>query len=129
MPISCQYCYCHEAPIYINLCIFSSGQFWNIPLTIEPYVGPYGDGSVVKSDKKYTVTTSYPGAQNRTFVADYNKRDWLDNRHCLYAGNHNAGPIGEVKGYGSVIEGKANDYVVAGLFSTDFTFSKYNGNC
>ena len=98
-------------------------------MTIEPYVGPYGDGSVVESDKKYTVTTSYPGAQNRTFVADYGKRDWLDNRHCLYAGNRNAGPIGEVKGDDSVIEGKAGDYVVAGLFSTDFTFSKYNGNC
>ena len=106
-----------------------TGQFWNIPLTIAPYVGPYGDGIAQLSDKIYSITASYPGAPERTFIADYGKRDWLDNRPCLYAGNRNGGPIWEVKGSSSVIEGKASDYKVDGLFDTDFQFSKYNDNC
>ena len=106
-----------------------TGQFWNIPLTIVPYVGPYGGRTVGKSDKKYMITIFYPGAPKRTFVADYGDRDWYNNRHCLYAGDREGGKSGEVSGYDSVIQGKSSDYIVDGLFSTDFEFSKYNGKC
>ena len=98
-------------------------------MAITPYVGPYGDGTVDVSDRVYSVTVSYPGSPERTFIADYGERDWLDNRPCLYAGNQNGGPIAEVRGSGSVIEGRYRDYEVDGLFHTDFRFSKYNDKC
>ena len=105
------------------------GQFWNIPVNITSYTGPYGDGTAVASDRIYSVTVAYPNATERTFIADYGKKDWLDGRPCLYAGNHNGGPIGEVKDSGSVIQGKYSNYEVADLFATNYTFSKFKANC
>ena len=119
-------CVCSDPDVSITSL---TGQFWNIPLTITPYTGPYGDGTAQLSDRIYSVTASYPGAPERTFHADYGKKDWLDNRPCLYAGSHNAGPIWEVKGSDSVIEGKASDYEVDRLFDTDFRFTKFAANC
>ena len=112
-----------------HVLVLPPGQFWNIPLSITPYVGPYGDGTVDIADRIYSVTVAYPGAPERTFIANYGKRDWLDGRPCLYAGNSNGGPVAEVKGSGSVIEGRYSNYEVDGLFDTDFQFSKYNDNC
>ena len=108
---------------------FPSGQFWNIPVNISSYTGPYGDGTAAPSDRIYSITVAYPDAPERTFIADYGKKDWLDGRPCLYAGNHNGGPIGEVPGSDSVIEGKYSDYEVADLFATDYGFSKFEANC
>ena len=48
-----------------------TGQFWNIPLKIEPYVGQYGERLVDLMDRFYSVTVSYPNAPERTFVAKY----------------------------------------------------------
>ena len=98
-------------------------------MNITTYTGPYAGSMVTPEDRKYSVTILYPDAPTRTFIADYGKKDWLDNRPCLYAGNQNGGPIAEVPGSGSVIEGKYTDYEVGGLFGTDFKFSKYNDNC
>ena len=106
-----------------------TGQFWNIPLRIEPYVGQYGERLVSMMDRLYSVTVSYPSAPERTFVAEYDERDWFDNRPCRYAGNSNGGSIREVCSSDSVIEGTASSYVVEDLFSTDFEFSKYNSDC
>lgn len=106
-----------------------AGQFWNIPMDIKPYVGPYGDGTVDRSNRSYSVTVSYPGSPKRTFIADFSTKDWSDHRPCLYAGNNNGGPIGEVPSFDGVIEGKASDYVVETLFGTDFLFSRYTSDC
>ena len=89
----------------------------------------YAGSPAVPGDRVYSVTVSYPGAPKRTFIADYGRKDWLDNRPCLYAGNHNGGPIGEVPDTDGVIEGMYSDYEVGGLFETSFMFSKYNNNC
>ena len=80
-------------------------------------------------DRLYSVTVSYPSAPERTFVAEYDERDWFDNRPCLYAGNSNGGSIREVCSSDSVIEGTASSYVVEDLFNTDFEFSKYSSDC
>ena len=80
-------------------------------------------------DRFYSVTVSYPSAPERTFVAEYDERDWCDNRPCFYAGNRDGGSISEVRSLDSVIEGMASSYVVEDLFSTDFEFSKYNSDC
>ena len=98
-------------------------------MNITSYTGPYGDGTAVASDRIYSITVAYPGATERTFIADYGKKDWLDGRPCLYAGNHNGGPIEEVPGSGSVIEGKYSDYEVADLFASDYGFSRFMANC
>ena len=98
-------------------------------MTITPYNGTYGYGTAQLSDRIYSITASYPGAPDRTFIARFGEKDWLDDRSCLYAGNHGAGPTGEVLGYDSVIEGKASDYVVGGLFDTSYKFSKFAANC
>ena len=111
-----------------RLCLFT-GQFWNIPLKIEPYVGQYGERLVDLMDRFYSLTVSYPNAPERTFVAKYDERDWFDNRPCLYAGNADGGRVSEVPSSDSVIEGTASSYVVQDLFSADFEFSKYNRDC
>ena len=120
--------------ICFSLCEFTlhsslTGQFWNIPLKIEPYVGQYGERRVDIMDRFYSVTVSYPNTPERTFIAEYDERDWFDNRPCLYAGNGDGGHTSEVPGLDSVIEGTASSYVVQDLFSTDFEFSKYNRDC
>ena len=111
-----------------RLCLLT-GQFWNIPLKIEPYVGQYGERLVDLMDRFYSLTVSYPNAAERTFVAKYDERDWFDNRPCLYAGDSDGGRVSEVPTSDSVIEGTASSYVVQDLFSTDFEFSKYNRDC
>ena len=55
-----------------RLCLFT-GQFWNIPLKIEPYVGQYGERLVDLMDRFYSLTVSYPNAPERTFIAKYDK--------------------------------------------------------
>ena len=54
------------APFLFRLCLLT-GQFWNIPLKIEPYVGQYGERLVDLMDRFYSLTVSYPNAPERTF--------------------------------------------------------------
>ena len=94
-----------NVPFLSSVCLFT-GQFWNIPLKIEPYVGQYGERLVDLMDRFYSVTVSYPNAPERTFVAKYDERDWFDNRPCLYAGDADGGCVSEAPTSDSVIEGQ-----------------------
>ena len=113
-----------------KLCPFCSGQFWNVPIGVEPYIGPFGAKEVDKDDDVYLVTVSYPGSQNRTFVAELHRRAWVERIPCLYAGNSMAGPIAEVPQYkDNVIDGALDSYSVKDLFSPEFEHSKYKSSC
>ena len=98
-----------------------TGQFWNIPVTATgPVIIPsLGDA--------YNVTVlSFPEASARTFVAALFQRTWDRTlKPCLYAGNAQGGPITEVPGVDSVIEGEYFEYAVAdGIFGSNFTYNR-----
>ncbi len=44
----------------------SSGQFWNVPIQVQPYTGPVQDG--VNSDGYYVITTNHPNEPQRSFI-------------------------------------------------------------
>ena len=71
----CMY-YCSHSHLAAHLGIYSctlsefclcllTGQFWNIPLKIEPYVGQYGERLVDLMDRFYSLTVSYPNVPER----------------------------------------------------------------
>ena len=56
----------------------------------------------------------------------------FESKKCLYVGNRQGGPIGEVEDPNdSVIEGSYQDYVTGGAFMTKFTYAvfKESNNC
>ena len=111
----------------------SAAQFWNIPISVARYQGPYGDINVTETSRIIYSVTLYPDDDNntRSFLAERGSDTW-DNRKkpCLFAGDNNGGPIWEApKEYGSVIEGTTKDYEVEDVFGSTFTFSKYTSDC
>nr|WNS50027.1 Na-Ca exchanger/integrin-beta4-like protein [Halisarca dujardinii] len=106
------------------------GQFWNVPIGIEPYTGVFDGKQLNKDDGVYLVHVAYPGSQNRTFVAEFRPRAWDSKVPCLYAGNSMAGPMAEAPQYrDNVIDGAVNSYNVDNLFTTDYQHSKYKSDC
>ena len=67
-----------------------------------------------------------PQSPARTFVAELYRRTWERTlKPCLYAGNSQGGPISEVAGDASVIEGEYFEYEVTdGIFGTSFTYNR-----
>ena len=102
--------------------MFPIGQFWNIPVTVT---GPVITG-IPSLNVTYNVTVSFPEATARTFVASLFQYTWDRTlKPCLYAGNAQGGPITEVAGDESVIEGKYFEYAVTdGIFGTNFTYNR-----
>ena len=49
----------------------------------------------------------------------------------MYVGNSQGGPSGEFFNQlsGSVIEGSYKDYMVEGIFDTEFKYSRIEGSC
>ena len=136
-------CYCIICYFFVNplrlgltcseihlLCYITVAQFWNIPVTISPYNGTYAGIPVSAEDGIYKVKVEYPLSEPRIFIAEWSHLRWDNKRKpCLYGGDSMGGPIFEAPGYDSVIEGKATDYIVDDLFSTDFRFEQYDGIC
>ena len=80
----------------------------------------------------FTVTVRYPGSNERRFVALRSSVTWeFEKKPCLYVGNSQAGPLGEVVDPNdSVIEGTYKDYIVESIFSPNFKFAHIDDeNC
>ena len=90
------------------------------------------DGNFAGSQRSddYLIRVPYPRSQERSFVGILGDKTWeFEKRPCLYVGNSQGGPIDEVDKDGpndSVIEGEYTQYEVAGLFSTLFTYGRFN---
>ena len=85
-------------------------------------------GGIFNQDDLYVVTVApEDGSPLRSFLAQQYFPTW-DNRPgpCLYAGNAQGGWSGEVNGLNNpVIQESYKDYIVNGLFETDFTYSRF----
>ena len=74
------------------------------------------------------ITVNYPGSPPRRIVGLGYSVTWeFEKRPCLYVGNSQAGPLGEiVDPNDSVIEGTYQNYQVNSMFSSDFAFSHFD---
>ena len=103
---------------------------WNIPFFVSEYTGDRG--TLEPNDPVFYVTIPITFPDNstvRTFVAVLQDRSWERTRaQCLYAGNRQAGPIGDIPEdefpNESVIEGDYTDYIVASEYTSDCTYCR-----
>ena len=105
------------------------GQFWNIPVTA---IGPIIIPSLARIAVTYNVTVNPSTATSRSFAAVLSHGTWERTlKPCLYAGNAQGGPISEVAGDDSVIEGDYFEYTVEdGIFGTNFAYNRLEArNC
>lgn len=120
--------------LYHCHCECIPGQFWSIPIEVEPYMGPFTDEEPSEDQATFTVTVNYPGQDPRQFIAWLIFPSWELERHlyCLYAGDTHAGNVYEVPQNvaenGPVIEGVYSDYIVASQFETDFDLSHFDSS-
>ncbi len=107
----------------------ATGQFWNVPINIERYLGPLKDGST--RDNTYVLTVNYPNTSPRTFVTFLHSPTW-DRRgkeYCLYGGNRQGGGIFEIESPNDpVIQGRYRDYIVEGKFGVEFFYSLFDSS-
>ena len=102
------------------MAIFSTGQFWNVPMSIGPFGGVDRYGKPVPERYTINITSSVTG-ETRSYTGRMYDLTWsFENGPCLYAGNSNGGPIYTVEDPNdSVIEGKYLRYLVPDLFSEE----------
>ena len=105
----------------------STGQFWNIPISVGLYTGPAEDSD---AGQRYMIQVEHPNSQPRVFTGLLIGYTWeQDKSNCFYAGNRQGGTIREVEDPNdSVIEGTYADYQTTGDFNTDFKFSLFDEN-
>ena len=74
------------------------------------------------------MTVSHPLSSPRSFTGVLYDLTWeFESKQCLYVGNRQGGPIGEVDDENdSVIEGSYQDYRTGGPFDTDFVYSHFD---
>ena len=114
---------------YISLLCFP-GQFWNIPIEVVLYNGPFVE-EPASNVATYSVTLNYPeDNEPRQFIGWLRFPSWEYERqmYCLYAGSGHGGRVYEVPAgpaNGPVIEGIYTDYIVSEKFETDFEFSHF----
>ncbi|XP_064387533.1 uncharacterized protein LOC135335856 isoform X2 [Halichondria panicea] len=109
------------------------GQFWNIPIQVVPYNGPFTEHQVEDDVATFSVIINSPGDSPRQFIAWLRFPSWEYERrmYCLYAGDGHAGSVYEVPAgpaNGPVIEGIYTDYIVSGQFETDFEYNQFDSN-
>ena len=98
--------------------IFIPGQFWNIPIAVtdvegSPHIHLYELGH-----------ESY-----RIFPAVFYDLVWdLSDDGCYYAGNSQGGPERTRDPINSVIEGSYSQYVMDGLFDTEYMYDRFEEN-
>ena len=110
-----------------QLPIIIAGQFWNIPISVQP---PNQDGL-------YNITVTNPStlddevSQSRSFLGRRLPRTW-DNtpQTCFFVGDSQGGPRYEDgEEYDSVIQGDYTEYIVDSLFTTEFEYARFNSQC
>ena len=92
-------------------------------VTAEDKIDPRND--------HYAVTVTAPAGDPRRFFASKYHRTWdRENQACLYAGDSQGYVQAEVTSLsGSVIEGIYNEYIVSGLFATDYKYEMFDSEC
>ncbi|XP_065918054.1 uncharacterized protein [Dysidea avara] len=103
-------------------------QFWNVPVELNEYLGDTPDDNLTYYRIKVTTANNV----EREFVGHLYDVTWdFTPIPCVYAGNRNGGPVAEFDDPNdSVIEGRYTDYETSGLFSTQFTYSRFdNSRC
>lgn len=112
-----------------------TGQFWNIPISIEPYEYRGPPNPYLEDNTLYAITVTPAGDSNsRTFVAEYATRPWEAERNdiCFYVGNIQGGRLGELAFdpdfNDPAIEGYYTDYRVDGLFEHEFQYSQFESS-
>ena len=106
---------------------YYAGQFWNIPIDVFPYSGPYKDPA--EEGLRYVIQVSHPdSAEPRVFTGLFHDLTWeYEEGPCFYAGNRQGGTIMEIDDPNDpVIEGSYLDYRVATAFETDFKYSHFD---
>lgn len=119
--------HCLSNVVNKHLRFYSPGQFWNVPVEVEPFNGDFG-GEQRTDD--YVITVRHPESSPRRFVGLKSDVTWeFETRVCYYVGNAQAGKLAEVSDPNdndSVIEGTYSDYRVDSLFATDFKYTHFN---
>jgi hypothetical protein len=106
------------------------GQMWNIPFSVAEYTGDRGFLDPNDPAFYMTIPNTFPDPTTvRTFVAVLQDRSWERTRvPCLYAGNRQAGPIGDIPEdevpNESVIEGEYTDYIVTSEYASDCIYCR-----
>ena len=114
----------------INGHLFYTGQFWNIPITIRPYVYTGSDPDISEGfdlENLYEFTVDHPDEPPRRFVGDLYDRTWAYRTSpCYYVGNFQGGPLSEFESPSdSVIQGRYTHYRVRGLHDTEFMYTRF----
>ncbi len=106
-----------------------TGQFWNIQVDTEQYIGPLPPDLEPWRDQ-YHVFTVIPedGSAPRRFLAELYNRRWDKSQYpCYYAGNGQGGRSGEAAAVDdSVIQGRYSDYITTGIFEPEFQYSTFD---
>lgn len=105
---------------------YYSGQFWNIPVSVEQFTGlEYGG---VRAVDRLTVDIT-TNNKSRSFTGKLLPFSWEGvQEHCLFVGNRQSGPSFAVKKPNDgVIEGSFRDYIVENTFSEQgYRFGLFN---
>ena len=107
------------------------GQFWNIPITFEPYNYTCSDQEkevLHNPNNLYIITVNPPRGTRRRFVGELLPLPWeMNPTGCLYAGHSQGGPVQELNSpTNSVIEGNYEEYRVNGLHETTFMYTRFD---
>ena len=95
---------------------FFAGQFWNIPITVS------------EKDGVSNVQVYYRGYKSyRNFAAVFLPLVWDHSATgCYYAGDSQGGPERNNNPVNSVIEGHYSQYIMDGLFDTEFLYNRFD---
>lgn len=105
----------------LHILFHHAGQFWNVPVNLEPYTGLDRNGMPVNNRYQINVPSRSLPSTDRLFTGIFYEFNWSHERKpCLYAGNRQAGPIYEIPSPNDpVIEGNYRDYKVPGAFEEE----------
>jgi hypothetical protein len=109
--------------------ILHIGQFWNVPVSIAPFVGKDVFGNTLMNHYMLNITTS---DDRRSYVGMLAKYTWeIEEGPCLYVGDSQSFSIFEVEEPNDgVIQGIYTDYVVSDGFEDNFKFNVFEeGRC
>ena len=115
-----------------DVIIYTAGQFWNIPVTAAPLVTTVTPLILSSLPPPYVLTLSPPTSPPRQFLARLYTNTW-DKRgaQCYYAGSAQGGPLGELESphlRDPVIEGRYTEYIMRGLFETQFPYTRFDSS-
>ena len=105
-----------------------AGHFWNIKVEAEKY-DVTADDKISPEQSHYAVTVNRPG--DSRFFAWKDSHTWEEkSMSCLYCGDAQGGVLHEVTSLADpVIQGTYDDYIVSGLFDSDYKYDMFRSQC